>query len=236
MRFEEAARFRRHLEALTTLAHRASRLSQVVTENNLVIVTGEGGDRAAHVVLSGRLAMTRQLESAEAAREVARVRRGQLRAIQVETGRARRAGGDDDRRAMAPGARARRGPRHLSQRSASGSRRAGELIADSLPLRARYFFACVPSPVKLTELGELFALLSIVSVPSRVPKRGGREPDGHDAFGLGSERRAAAAYHREIAAGDDARKRDRRGLALVLIVTLLGLADARHLRTRPCRA
>ena len=43
MRFEEAARFRHHLEALTTLAHRATRLSQVVTENNLVIVTGAGG-------------------------------------------------------------------------------------------------------------------------------------------------------------------------------------------------
>ena len=70
MRFEEAARFRHHLEALTTLAHRASRLSEVVTENNLVIVTGEGGDRAAHVVLSGRLAMTRRLESEEVAGEV----------------------------------------------------------------------------------------------------------------------------------------------------------------------
>jgi DNA polymerase-3 subunit epsilon len=71
MRFEEAARFRRYLEALTTLAHRATRLSQVVTENNLVIVTGEGIGRAAHVVLSGRLAMTRHLDSAEAAAEVA---------------------------------------------------------------------------------------------------------------------------------------------------------------------
>jgi excinuclease UvrABC nuclease subunit len=70
MRFEEAARFRHHLEALTTLAHRASRLSEVVTENNLVIVTGEGGDRAAHVVLSGRLAMTRRLDSEEVAGEV----------------------------------------------------------------------------------------------------------------------------------------------------------------------
>jgi excinuclease UvrABC nuclease subunit len=70
MRFEEAERFRRHLEALTTLAHRATRLSQVVTENNLVIVTGEGSDRAAHIVMSGRLAMTRRLESDEAAREV----------------------------------------------------------------------------------------------------------------------------------------------------------------------
>jgi DNA polymerase-3 subunit epsilon len=70
MRFEEAARFRHHLEALTTLAHRASRLSEVVTENNLAIVTGEGGDRAAHVVLSGRLAMTRRLDSEEVAGEV----------------------------------------------------------------------------------------------------------------------------------------------------------------------
>jgi hypothetical protein len=55
---------------LTTLAHRATRLSQVVTENNLVIMTGEGSDRAAHIVMSGRLAMTRRLESDEAAREV----------------------------------------------------------------------------------------------------------------------------------------------------------------------
>jgi len=70
MRFEEAARFRRHLEALTTLAHRATRLSEVVTENNLVIVTGAGADRAAHVVLSGRLAATLRLESENSAIEV----------------------------------------------------------------------------------------------------------------------------------------------------------------------
>src|SRR5271170_7325755 len=63
MRFEEASRFRGYLEALTTLAHRATRLSEVVTENNLVIVTGDVNDRAAHVVLSGRLAMTRRLEN-----------------------------------------------------------------------------------------------------------------------------------------------------------------------------
>jgi excinuclease ABC subunit C len=71
MRSEEAARFRHHLEALTTLAHRATRLSQVVTESNLVIVTGQQADRAAHVVLSGRLAITRHLETADAADEVA---------------------------------------------------------------------------------------------------------------------------------------------------------------------
>jgi excinuclease ABC subunit C len=72
MRFEEANRYHRDLESLATLSSRVSRLSQVVTENNLVIVTGAGDDRAAHVVLSGRLAMTRQLDSPEAALEVAR--------------------------------------------------------------------------------------------------------------------------------------------------------------------
>ena len=87
MRFEEAARFRRHLESLTTLAHRATRLSQVVTENNLVIVTGDGNDRAAHVVLSGRLAMTRRLENDESACEVrefvaANYERYQLKAVE----------------------------------------------------------------------------------------------------------------------------------------------------------
>jgi excinuclease UvrABC nuclease subunit len=96
MRFEEAGRFRRDLEALTTLAHRATRLSQVVTENNLVIVTGENGDRAAHVILAGRLAMTRMLDDAGAAQEVAEfvagnyerfnlkpVERGELEAMSI---------------------------------------------------------------------------------------------------------------------------------------------------------
>ena len=87
MRFEEAARFRRHLESLTTLAHRATRLSQVVTENNLVIVTGDVNDRAAHVVLSGRLAITRRLEREESACEVrqfvaANYERYQLKAVE----------------------------------------------------------------------------------------------------------------------------------------------------------
>jgi DNA polymerase III subunit epsilon len=70
MRFEEANRLNRDLQALATLSSRVSRLSQVVTENNLVIVTGTGQDRAAHVILSGRLAMTRQLDSAAASQEV----------------------------------------------------------------------------------------------------------------------------------------------------------------------
>ena len=72
MRFEEANRLQRDLQSLVTLSSRVSRLSQVVTENNLVIVTGAADDRAAHVVLSGRLAMTRQLDSPEASEEVAR--------------------------------------------------------------------------------------------------------------------------------------------------------------------
>jgi DNA polymerase III subunit epsilon len=70
LRYEEASRLRRDLEALTTLAHRAHRLSRVVTENNLVIVTGDAGDRFVHVVLSGRLAMSRALDSPDAAHQV----------------------------------------------------------------------------------------------------------------------------------------------------------------------
>ena len=72
MHFEEANRLQRDLQSLATLSSRVSRLSQVVTENNLVIVTGAGEDRAAHVVLSGRLAMTRQLDSPDAPQDVAR--------------------------------------------------------------------------------------------------------------------------------------------------------------------
>jgi len=70
LRYEEASRLRRDLEALTTLAHRANRLGRVVTENNLVIVTGGASDRWAHVVMSGRLAMSRALDSTNVAREV----------------------------------------------------------------------------------------------------------------------------------------------------------------------
>lgn len=70
LRYEEAARLRRDLESLVTLSHRASRLSQVITENNLVIVTGSDDDRAVHVVLSGRLALTRKLDSPAAGAEV----------------------------------------------------------------------------------------------------------------------------------------------------------------------
>ncbi|HKV55407.1 MAG TPA: exonuclease domain-containing protein [Candidatus Binataceae bacterium] len=76
MRFEEARRHHRDLEALATLAERATRLSQVVTENNLVIVVrGEYASQpcpAAYVVLSGRLALVRDLDSPHAAFEIAR--------------------------------------------------------------------------------------------------------------------------------------------------------------------
>ena len=72
MRFEEGRRLHRDLESLATLAARVTRLSQVVTENNLVIVTGEGADRTLYVVLSGRLAMTRRCDSSEVAEEVVR--------------------------------------------------------------------------------------------------------------------------------------------------------------------
>ena len=117
MRFEEARRYHRDLEALATLAERASRLSRVVTENNVVIVVGslaedagmpassanrgnaaaaECGSRVAappstagaalaapavdgcaapapvaYVVLGGRLALVRELDSPAAACDIA---------------------------------------------------------------------------------------------------------------------------------------------------------------------
>ncbi len=72
MRFEEAERLHRDLEALTALSSRASRLSRILTENNLVVITGgEGKGIAAHVVLSGRLAFSRELDSPAAAEQIA---------------------------------------------------------------------------------------------------------------------------------------------------------------------
>jgi DNA polymerase III subunit epsilon len=75
MRFEEARRYHRDLEALATLSERATRLSRVVTENNVVIVvpgsTAESSRAVVYVVLSGRLALVRELDSAEAASEIA---------------------------------------------------------------------------------------------------------------------------------------------------------------------
>jgi excinuclease ABC subunit C len=73
MRFEEARRCHRDLEALATLAERTTRLSRVVTENNLLIVVPSAPQchARAYVVLSGRLAFIRYLDSAAAATEVA---------------------------------------------------------------------------------------------------------------------------------------------------------------------
>jgi excinuclease UvrABC nuclease subunit len=83
MRFEEARRYHRELEALAAFAERVSRLSRVVTENNLVIVIAPqaGSDETntapatapkpiAYLVLSGRLAMTREIDAVEAAEAV----------------------------------------------------------------------------------------------------------------------------------------------------------------------
>ncbi len=67
MRFEEAQRHQRDLDALSQMASRERRLSRAVEENNLVIV--EGG--RAYVVLNGRLAWQTQLDSAQAARTLA---------------------------------------------------------------------------------------------------------------------------------------------------------------------
>jgi DNA polymerase III subunit epsilon len=82
MRFEEARRHHRSLEALASLAERTTRLSRVVNENNLVIVLEEqsptasvsenGGDElniesaVAYVILSGRLALRREMDSTRA--------------------------------------------------------------------------------------------------------------------------------------------------------------------------
>ncbi|MBV8451100.1 MAG: GIY-YIG nuclease family protein [Deltaproteobacteria bacterium] len=90
MRFEEATRHHRSLKALATLAERTTRLSRVVTENNLVIMLGgqqaeataraSGDERlepvstkcpVAYVVLSGRLALMRELDSPQAESDVA---------------------------------------------------------------------------------------------------------------------------------------------------------------------
>jgi DNA polymerase-3 subunit epsilon len=75
MRFEEAQRYHRELEALVTLAERASRISRVVTENNLVIVVrplvNGASSAVVYLVLSGRLALVRELDSTVAASAIA---------------------------------------------------------------------------------------------------------------------------------------------------------------------
>ncbi len=76
MRFEEARRRHRELEALAAFSERATRLSRVVVENNLVIVfparDGDAGQAAVvYVVLAGRLALIRELDSPSAPEEIA---------------------------------------------------------------------------------------------------------------------------------------------------------------------
>jgi DNA polymerase-3 subunit epsilon len=91
MRFEEARRHHRALEALAALTRRAERLSRVIAENNLIIVTGEakasagndtgtrdksleGIDAAGpnvYVILSGRLSLKRTLDSCATAQQIA---------------------------------------------------------------------------------------------------------------------------------------------------------------------
>jgi DNA polymerase III subunit epsilon len=73
MRFEEAHRCQRDLQALTALTERVGRLSRVIAENNLVVLTRRGtrAPAVAYVVLSGRLALTRELDLPEAGEEIA---------------------------------------------------------------------------------------------------------------------------------------------------------------------
>jgi DNA polymerase III subunit epsilon len=67
MRFEEAQRHQRDLDALAALASRERRLSQAVEENNLVIIDGGIG----YVVMNGRLLLRTELDSQQAARDLA---------------------------------------------------------------------------------------------------------------------------------------------------------------------
>jgi|SRR5579875_204268 len=68
MRFHEAARYQRDLQTLQLLTIRERRLSQTVTENNLVIVEGE----TASVILSGRLAARFELAEPDAPQRISR--------------------------------------------------------------------------------------------------------------------------------------------------------------------
>lgn len=71
LRFEEAHRHQRDLDSLRLLAIRSGRLSRIVIENNLLIITrSAAATGAAHratirVVLSGRLAFERRMESGD---------------------------------------------------------------------------------------------------------------------------------------------------------------------------
>src|SRR6266851_4517530 len=71
MRFEEARRCHRDLEALAAFTDRVGRLSRVVTENNLVVLIDgravdqdSGAPSVAYVILSGRLALKLESNSA----------------------------------------------------------------------------------------------------------------------------------------------------------------------------
>jgi DNA polymerase-3 subunit epsilon len=70
MRFEEAKRRQRDLDALRLLSIRERRLRQAVTDNNLVIITGTGAERFAYVVLGGRLALTIGMSEPDALGEI----------------------------------------------------------------------------------------------------------------------------------------------------------------------
>ena len=77
MRFEEAQRHQRDLDALSLFASRERRLSRAVEENNLVII--DGG--LAFVVLSGRLAYQTELDSSPAAHALTAFVAGNLRPL-----------------------------------------------------------------------------------------------------------------------------------------------------------
>jgi DNA polymerase-3 subunit epsilon len=67
MRFEEAQRCQRDLDALAALASRERRLSRVVQDNNLIIIDAP----RAYVVLGGRLSYQTEIDSEAAAQKLA---------------------------------------------------------------------------------------------------------------------------------------------------------------------
>jgi DNA polymerase-3 subunit epsilon len=67
MRFEEAQRHQRELDALTAMARNERRLSRAVEENNLIVAIGA----QVYVILSGRLAHQGEVDCEAAARKIA---------------------------------------------------------------------------------------------------------------------------------------------------------------------
>ncbi len=161
MRFEEARRYHRELEALAAFTERVSRLSRVVTENNLIIVIAapstDGSPASparptypvAYVILSGRLALTREIDSLSAASAVSAfvaencdryrmraVARGELEAMTIAARWLRERDASDGRLIYLNGANVEAGAIVDAAGISATSSPAGAGIADALPFAA----------------------------------------------------------------------------------------------------